>query len=91
MGQNFQKTIVIFEIITLKIGKFQNLLKKQKMLKFRSKKELFGYIWDKILKNYCHITSQDLKICQIGKSREKAKMPKLWTKNALFGYFWTIF
>ena len=54
-GVEFQKTIAIFEINTLRLVKFQNLLKKQKMPKFWSKYVLFGCFWGRILKSYCHI------------------------------------
>ena len=48
---------------------------------------LFGYFWDRVLKNYCHIWNQHLWISVIAKFHEETKMPKFGTKNALFGYF----
>ena len=59
-----------------------------KISKFGTKNALFGYFWDRILKNYWHIWNQNRQIFQIGKNREKMKMSKFGTKNALFGCFW---
>ena len=58
------------------------------MPKFGTKNALFGYCWDRILKNYCHIWNQHPQVCLTAKFCEKTKMPKFGTKNALFGYFW---
>ena len=54
-GLEFQKSIVIFEISTLKYVELQNFAKKAKMPKFRTKNALLGYFLRRISKNYCHI------------------------------------
>ena len=50
---------------------------------------IWGYIWAKILKNFCRNGNQHPQIYKMTKFCEKAKFPKLGTKNALFGYFWS--
>ena len=47
--------------------------------------DIFGA---RILKNYCHIWNQHLRVSLIAKLYEETKMPKFGTKNALFEYFW---
>ena len=54
-GLEFQKSIVLFEISTLKFLKLQNLMKKMKMHKFVTKNALFMYFAHTVLKKYCHI------------------------------------
>ena len=58
-----------------------------KMPKFGIKSALFGYFWARILKNYCHISNQHLRMSVIAKFCEETKMPKGGTKNALLGIF----
>ena len=58
------------------------------MFKFGTKSALFWCFWARILKNYCHIWNQHLRICLIAKFCEETKMPKCGTKNALLRYFW---
>ena len=60
---------------------------KTKMPKFGTKNALFGYFWARILKNYCHIWNQHLRISVIAKFCEETKMPKFGTKNDLLGIF----
>ena len=69
----FKKSIVIFEISTLKFVYLQSFLKKQKCLNWDqeclfyvllTKKALFGYFWARLLKNYCHICNQHPQICR---------------------------
>ena len=59
-----------------------------KMSKFGTKSASFGYFWARILKNYCHIWNQHLRISVIAKFCEEMKMPKFGTKYAFFWYFW---
>ena len=82
------KTIVIFEIGSLKFAYHQNFMKKQNCLNLDPKNALFWYFWARILKNYCHISNQHSQIWQRAKLRENAKMPKFGSKQNLFGYFW---
>ena len=51
----FQKTIVIFEISTLKFSKVQNFVQNVKVLKYWIKITLFEYFWAGVSKNYCNI------------------------------------
>ena len=44
LGKKFKKTIVIFEISTLKLLSLQNLFKKQKRLNIRQKMSDFGIL-----------------------------------------------
>ena len=57
------------------------------MLKCGTKSAFFGYIWARILKNYCHIWNQQPQVILFTKFREKTKAPKFRTKSAWFGYF----
>ena len=57
------------------------------MSKFGTKSASFGYFWARILKNYCHIWNQHLRISVIAKFCEETKMPKFGTKNDLLGIF----
>ena len=41
------------------------LAEKTKFPKFGTKNALFGFIWGRILKNYCHISNQHPQICLI--------------------------
>ena len=59
------------------------------MPKFGTKNTLFRYFWVRILKNYCHIWNQHLRICLTAKFCEETKMSKFGTKNAISGYFLT--
>ena len=52
-----------------------------------AKHTLFGYFGARILKNYCHIWNQHLRICLLAKFHKKTKIPKFGTKNAWFIYF----
>ena len=58
-----------------------------KMPKFGTKSALFGYFLARILKNYCRIWNQHLRISVIAKFCEETKMPKFGTKNDLLGIF----
>ena len=44
-GLEFENTIDMFEISTLKFVSLQNFVKKQKTPKFGTKNVLFGYFW----------------------------------------------
>ena len=81
LGYTFKKSIVIFEISTLKF------CEKTKIPKLGSKNALFWYFWGRILKSYSHIWNQHRWISIIAKFCEETKMPKVGTKNALFGHF----
>ena len=86
-GLEFEKTVVIFEIGTLKFVWLQ-ILRKNKMSKFETKNVWFGYIWAGILENYCHIWKQHLRIYLIENFFGETKMLKFGTENALFKDFW---
>ena len=88
LGENFKKTIAIFEISTLKFVYLQNFTKKQKCLNLGPKMLYLGIFGLEFKKNYCHIWNQDPWICLIAKYCEIMKMPKFGSKSALFGYFW---
>ena len=82
-GQQFWKTIVIFEISTLEFALLQSFVQKIKILKFGKK---FGTgTW----KYCCHIWNQRPQICLAAKFGAKVKILKFETKNTWFGYFWT--
>ena len=57
------------------------------MPKFGTKSALLGCFWAIVLKKYCHISNQHLRISVIAKFCEETKRPKCKTKNALFVYF----
>ena len=85
-GLKFLKTIVIFEISTLKFVKLQNFPKKQKCLNLGPKMPYWvflGYNFKKLL-SYLKSATSNLSNC---KFREKTKLPKFRTKNALLGIF----
>ena len=82
LGYNFKKSIVIFEISSLKY------CEKTKIPKFGMKNALFVFFWGRIQKNNCHIWNQHLEFSIIAKFCEKMKMPIFGTKNALSGYSW---
>ena len=50
------------------------------MPKFGTKSALFGYFWAKILKYYCHIRNQRLRISLIAKFCEEKKCLNLGPK-----------
>ena len=83
-GLEFEKTVAIFEINTLKFVWLQ-ISRKNKNVSNAS----LGYFWAGIWKKYCHIWNQHPRLCLIAKFYKKTKIPKFGTKNALFGYFWT--
>ena len=80
LGKIFRKTIVIFEISTLKFVYLQYFTKKQKCLNL-DQNAWFGYFWAGIWKQYCHIWNQHPRICLVAKFRGKTKMPKFGMKN----------
>ena len=55
LGENFKKTIAIFEISTLKFVYLQNFTKKQKCLNLGQKMLYLGIFGLELQKNYCHI------------------------------------
>ena len=88
-GHKFQKTIVIFEISTLKFSKLKNFLKKQKCLNLGRSKTYFSIFLPRTRKCYCRIWNQHPQIFQMTKFlKKKTKMPKFVTINALSGHFW---
>ena len=54
------------------------------MRKSGHKKAVFGYIWARIFKNYCHIYYQHPQICLIATFFQKKT--QIWSKNALLRY-----
>ena len=80
-GQQFWKTIVIFEISTLEFALLQSFVQKIKILKFGKK---FGTgTW----KYCCHIWNQRPQICLAAKFGAKVKILKFGTKNTWFWVF----
>ena len=57
------------------------------MPKFGTKNLLLEYFSARILKNYCHIWNQHLRISVIAKFCKETRMPTFGIKNILFGYF----
>ena len=57
------------------------------MCKFGNKSVLFGYLWVRILKNYCHISNQHPKICIFAKFGIKIKMKKFEPEVPDLGIF----
>ena len=57
------------------------------MSKFGTKIALFEYFRTSILKNYCHIWNQSLRICLIVKFRKKIKRLNLGLKMSYLGTF----
>ena len=49
----FSKTIVLFEIATMKFEKFENLANKSNIPKFASQNDFFWYLWARISKSWC--------------------------------------
>ena len=88
LGKNFKKTIVIFEMTTLKFVYLQNFTEKQKCQNLGPKVSDFGIFSAGVWKQYCHIWNQHPRICLIAKICGKTKMPKCGTQNASVGYFW---
>ena len=96
-GKSFRKTIVIFEISSLKWVYLQNFTKKKKKSQFGTRYAWFGYFGSETWKQHCHTWNQHHQIYLTSKLRGKTKMPKFgtktwltWmflTKKALFGYF----
>ena len=97
LGDNFRKTIAIFEISTLKIVQLQNFTKKSKCLNLGPHMPdlgIFGFaVENKIVISEISI----IEFVSLQNFAEKQKClnsgPKClaWvflTKNALFGYFW---
>ena len=82
------RTIVIFDISTLKFVYLQNFTKKPKIPKFGIKSPLVWYFWARIFKSGCHIWNQYPQICLFRKFDERAEMPKFGTINVLLKYFW---
>ena len=48
---------------------------------------VFGYLWVRIKKNYCHIWNHLPQICLIAKYNEIMEMLKFGTKIAFLGIF----
>ena len=86
-GLEIAKTVVIFQISTLKLSNCK-FLEKTKTSKFGTKNMWFGYFAAGTWKQYCHIWNQQPRICLIAKYREITKMPKFGTKSASLEYFW---
>ena len=95
-GLKFLKTIVIFEISTLKFVKLQNFPKKQKCLNLGPKMPYWvflGYNFKKLL-SYLKSATSNLSNCKISRKKQNClnlgpKMP-YWVfliKIALFGCF----
>ena len=85
LGQNFKRTIVIFEISNPCLCLIAEYCEIVKMPKFATKSALFGCFWARILKTCCHIWNQHPRICVIAKFCKELKLPKFGTKNAYLG------
>ena len=57
------------------------------MPKFETKNALLEYFSPGILKNYCHIWNQHLRISVTAKFCKETRIPTFGIKNTLFGYF----
>ena len=57
------------------------------MPKFETKNALLEYFSPGILKNYCHIWNQRLRISVTAKFCKGTRIPTFGIKNTLFGYF----
>ena len=80
LGKNFENSIVMFEITTLKFVYLQNFTEKQKCLNLEPKMPDFGSFG-------LEFENQHPRICLLAKFCGKTKMPKFGTKNAIFRYF----
>ena len=87
MGQDLKTILSYLKSAPSNLSNWK-LAEKTKFPKFGTKNALFGFIWGRILKNYCHISDQHPQICQIPKFCETVERPNFGTKNVLFGYFW---
>ena len=58
-----------------------------KMYNLGNIRALFGYFWDGIWKQCCHIWNLHPQIWLFAEFHVKTKMPKFWTDSAWFGYF----
>ena len=85
-GQQFQKTIVIFEISALQFTLLQSLMQKIKALKFGTKNARFAYIGTGIWRYYCHIWNQHPGISLTTKFRETMKKHKFEKKTMSFAH-----
>ena len=52
--KKLEKTIVLFEVTTVKFVKMKKLIQIKKF-KSRTKNDFFAYFWAAVLKNYFHI------------------------------------
>ena len=57
------------------------------MTKFGAKSAIFGYFGARILKSYCHIWNQHLRISVIAKFCEETKMHKFEPRMPYLGIF----
>ena len=86
LGKNVKRTIIRFEISTLKFVYFQNFTKKTKMPKFGTKNVWFMYFLAGNWKQCCHIWNQHLQISVI-ETLKKQKWLILGPKMPYFGIF----
>ena len=86
LGLEFYKTIIIFEIRTLKFVKLQNLGPKMPYWTFLTKSALFGYFRQELKKNYCQISNQHPQICIFAKLLRKRCL-NLGPKISYLGIF----
>ena len=70
-GQQFWKTIVIFEISTLEFSLLESFVQKKKSIKFGTKNARSLYFGAGIWKYYCHIWNQHPQTFLIAKFRQK--------------------
>ena len=86
-GQEFKKTIVIFEISILKFVYLQNFTEKLKCLNVGPKMPDLCIFELEFENNIVIFEICTLEFVKMQSFAKKTKMPKFGTKNTLFGYF----
>ena len=79
-GVEFENTVAIFEIRTLKFVKLQNFAKIQNYINLETKVPYLGNFKVNFENNYCHIWNQHPHICEIAKFCKNTNLLKLGPK-----------
>ena len=87
-GLEFENNIFMIQITVLKFVLLQSFVQKIKIPKCVIRNALLEYFLAGILKNYCHIWNQHLRISVIAKFCKETRIPTFGIKNTLFGYFY---
>ena len=85
-GQQFSKSIFIFQSNALEFSLLQSLVQKIKILKSGTTNVRFAYFGARILKYYCYIWNQSPQICLAANFGSKISL-NFGTKNIWFEYF----